>query len=308
MSFLRPHRRAPSIFGCAVGAVLLGASSALLGVCGPFTDVAADSFCPFVLELFTLGITTGTTPTTHDPASSVSRLQMAAFLSRSVDGVLKRGSRRAPLDQFWTTQNAGGPDSPWLLPDRPGHDSIRSLQRRNQLLDHDDRHESARAVLKRFSSPSSASLAPDRHRRELSHVPRVRWREHLGPQPGLFLGVRRAPLLGSRPGDADGQRAVGSPHGRRLRRTRHPGHGSVRQQRLSLEGGRPASHRPVSDGTRQLTLRRLQRRRQFLGRTQRQGPDRPILNILPAFAGIDGAKGSCEEPSQKKQPRPVRLQ
>src|SRR6185295_8836097 len=37
--------------------------------------------------------------------SNVSRLQMAAFLSRSVDGVLKRGSRRASLDQFWTSQN-----------------------------------------------------------------------------------------------------------------------------------------------------------------------------------------------------------
>ncbi len=31
---------------------------------------------------------------------------MAAFLSRTVDGVLKRGSRRAALDQFWTPQNA----------------------------------------------------------------------------------------------------------------------------------------------------------------------------------------------------------
>jgi hypothetical protein len=31
---------------------------------------------------------------------------MAAFLSRTVDGVLKRRSRRAALDQFWTTQNA----------------------------------------------------------------------------------------------------------------------------------------------------------------------------------------------------------
>ena len=30
---------------------------------------------------------------------------MAAFLSRTVDGALKRGSRRAALDQFWTTQN-----------------------------------------------------------------------------------------------------------------------------------------------------------------------------------------------------------
>src|SRR6185369_16266375 len=50
--------------------------------------------------------TTGTSPTTYDPASSVSRLQMAAFLSRSVDGILKRGSRRAALDQFWTPARA----------------------------------------------------------------------------------------------------------------------------------------------------------------------------------------------------------
>ncbi|HKA35605.1 MAG TPA: S-layer homology domain-containing protein [Thermoanaerobaculia bacterium] len=69
--------------------MLLGVSSALLGACGPFTDVAADVFCPFVLEIFYLGITTGTTATTYDPSSNVSRLQMAAFLSRTVDGVLR---------------------------------------------------------------------------------------------------------------------------------------------------------------------------------------------------------------------------
>jgi hypothetical protein len=62
-------------------------------------------FCPFVLEIFYLGITTGTTPTTYDPTSPVTRLQMAAFLSRTVDRVMLRGSRRAALDQFWTTQN-----------------------------------------------------------------------------------------------------------------------------------------------------------------------------------------------------------
>ncbi|HKF42713.1 MAG TPA: S-layer homology domain-containing protein [Thermoanaerobaculia bacterium] len=81
-------------------------TSFLLGTCGPFTDVAADVFCPFVLEIFYLGITTGTTATTYDPTANVSRLQMAAFLSRTVDGVLRRGSRRAALDQFWTTKNA----------------------------------------------------------------------------------------------------------------------------------------------------------------------------------------------------------
>ncbi len=86
--------------------VLLGASSALFGVCGPFTDTAADSFCPFVLEVFTLGITSGTTPTTYDPTSNVSRVQMAAFLSRSVDSVLKRGSRRAALRRFALPQSA----------------------------------------------------------------------------------------------------------------------------------------------------------------------------------------------------------
>ena len=85
-------------------AILLGAAGALIGVCGPFTDTANDAFCPFVLEILTMGITTGTTATTFSPTDNVSRLQMAAFLSRSVDGVVERGSRRAALDQFWTTQ------------------------------------------------------------------------------------------------------------------------------------------------------------------------------------------------------------
>ncbi|HEV8118430.1 MAG TPA: S-layer homology domain-containing protein, partial [Thermoanaerobaculia bacterium] len=64
--------------------LLGGAAGRLLGVCGPFTDAAGDAFCSFVLEIFYLGITTGTTPTTFDPGSNVSRLQMAAFLSRTV--------------------------------------------------------------------------------------------------------------------------------------------------------------------------------------------------------------------------------
>ena len=85
-------------------ALLAGAGSALLGACGPFTDVPDGVFCQFVLEIFTLGITTGTTATTYDPAANVSRLQMAAFLSRSVDGVLKRGSRRTAIRQFWNTK------------------------------------------------------------------------------------------------------------------------------------------------------------------------------------------------------------
>src|SRR5580765_2391786 len=98
--------RALTLAAAAGVAVSLGTGSALLGACGPFADVAADAFCPFVLEIFYLGTTTGTTATTYDPTANVSRLQMAAFLSRTVDGVLRRGSRRAALDQFWTTQNS----------------------------------------------------------------------------------------------------------------------------------------------------------------------------------------------------------
>ena len=89
-----------------LAALLGGASGALLGSCGPFTDFTDAVFCPFVLESFYLGITTGTTPTTFDPASNVNRLQMAAFLARTVDGVLKRGSRRAALAQAWNTSAA----------------------------------------------------------------------------------------------------------------------------------------------------------------------------------------------------------
>src|SRR6185369_9427441 len=87
-------------------ALLAGAGSALFGVCGPFTDTANDAFCPFVLEVFYTGITTGTTPATYSPADNVTRLQMAAFLSRTVDGTLKRGASRGTLKRFWTTQGA----------------------------------------------------------------------------------------------------------------------------------------------------------------------------------------------------------
>jgi hypothetical protein len=101
MTLTRSYRTVLTISAVALAALLAGAGSALLGVCGPFTDISDATFCPFVLEIFTLGITTGTTPTTYDPAGTVTRLQMAAFLSRTVDGVLKRGGRRAALNQFW---------------------------------------------------------------------------------------------------------------------------------------------------------------------------------------------------------------
>src|SRR5262245_49536085 len=104
---MQPFRacwRAFAVFAVASAALMGGATGSLSGVCGPFTDVT--TFCSEVLEIYYLGLTTGTTATTYDPASNVSRLQMAIFLSRSADRLLQRGSRRAALKQFWTSQNA----------------------------------------------------------------------------------------------------------------------------------------------------------------------------------------------------------
>ena len=98
------RRRIGGLLFAAVAA-LGGSAAAVLGACGPFSDVTDPPFCNFILEIFYLGITTGTTPATYDPTGNVTRIQMAAFLSRTVDGVLKRGSRRAASSSLWTAQS-----------------------------------------------------------------------------------------------------------------------------------------------------------------------------------------------------------
>src|SRR6185295_15318783 len=83
------------------------------GTCGlgmttlPFTDVPSSNifFCSIASAYFT-GLTNGTTGTTYSPSANVPREQMAAFVSRTLDQSLKRGSRRAALKQFWTPKNA----------------------------------------------------------------------------------------------------------------------------------------------------------------------------------------------------------
>ena len=73
----------------------------------PFTDVPGGGtfFCSVAAAYFA-GLTNGTTPTTYGPSDPVPREQMAAFVTRTMDQSLKRGSNRAALDQFWT--NKGG--------------------------------------------------------------------------------------------------------------------------------------------------------------------------------------------------------
>src|SRR4249920_2545739 len=76
------------------------------GSCGgspltlPFTDVMSNGFFCNIAEAYFSGLTNGTTPTTYSPSDSVPRDQMAAFVTRTQDSSLRRGSKRAALQQF----------------------------------------------------------------------------------------------------------------------------------------------------------------------------------------------------------------
>lgn len=91
------------IIPVALAAVLAGGATRVVeGTCGPFTDVT-PSFCPFVLELYYLGITVGTSATTFSPDDPLTRGQAAVFVSKGINQALARSSRRAALGQWWTT-------------------------------------------------------------------------------------------------------------------------------------------------------------------------------------------------------------
>ncbi len=72
----------------------------------PYTDVSGvgAAFCPGIMEAYVTGVSKGTTPTTFSPDTTVTRVQMTTFLQRSLDQGLARASRRAALNQWWTTQ------------------------------------------------------------------------------------------------------------------------------------------------------------------------------------------------------------
>src|SRR5262245_13351086 len=98
--------------------VAAGAATAgLQDVCGPFTDVS-PAICPYVLEMYYLGITAGTSPTTYSPNNPVTRGQAAVFVSKGVNQAIARSSRRAALGQWWTTTAEGIGFTP--LPERAG--------------------------------------------------------------------------------------------------------------------------------------------------------------------------------------------
>ena len=92
-------------------AICLGTASRLnadTGVCGganislPFTDVAGSAFFCEIAEAYFTGQTKGTTATTFTPSGPVLRDQMVAFLTRTLDFALSRGSRRTIAGKLYT--------------------------------------------------------------------------------------------------------------------------------------------------------------------------------------------------------------
>jgi hypothetical protein len=102
MATMRRSRRLGAAALALLLVAVLGGTGVLLAACGPFTDVGT-LICPFVLELYYTGITAGTSSTTFSPNDPVTRGQMAVFIATTIDRSLARGSRRAALNQWWTT-------------------------------------------------------------------------------------------------------------------------------------------------------------------------------------------------------------
>jgi DNA-binding beta-propeller fold protein YncE len=70
----------------------------------PFTDIQGNPFFCHIASAYFSGLTSGTSATTYGPTQTVPREQMAAFITRTLDQSLRRGSQRAALDQWWTPQ------------------------------------------------------------------------------------------------------------------------------------------------------------------------------------------------------------
>ena len=97
----------------AVATILVIASTRLkadTGSCGgvttslPFTDVMGSPFFCQIAAAYFSGLTNGTSATSYTPGQTVTREQMAAFTTRTMDQSLKRGSRRAVAKKWWTPQ------------------------------------------------------------------------------------------------------------------------------------------------------------------------------------------------------------
>jgi len=104
------HRRLIATASLSILLAMSGAVSLLradTGTCGntsvtlPFIDVTGNQFFCQIAAAYFSGLTSGAGLASYNPAGIVSRDQMAAFITRTLDQSVKRGSQRAALKQFW---------------------------------------------------------------------------------------------------------------------------------------------------------------------------------------------------------------
>ncbi len=101
----------------AVILTLVYASSRLqadTGTCGgvtttlPFTDVQGNPFFCSIASAFFSGLTNGTTATTYSPGATVTREQMAAFVSRTLEQSIRRNNSRAVAKKWYLPPDPTG--------------------------------------------------------------------------------------------------------------------------------------------------------------------------------------------------------
>jgi DNA-binding beta-propeller fold protein YncE len=81
-------------------------SCAGVNVTLPFTDVQGNGFFCQIAAAYFSGLTNGTTATTYSPLVTVTREQMAAFTTRTLDQSVKRSHTRAALGEWWTNKSS----------------------------------------------------------------------------------------------------------------------------------------------------------------------------------------------------------
>src|SRR6185503_14457306 len=71
----------------------------------PFTDGPSSNifFCS-IAEAYFAALTNGTTSTTYSPSANVTREQMAAFVTRTMDESIKRNNKRAAMKKWYLPQ------------------------------------------------------------------------------------------------------------------------------------------------------------------------------------------------------------